>query len=512
VSPGKIFEGEEISGELKESAEVCVIGSGAGGAVIAKELAESGHSVVLLEEGSRWTRDNYPQDPVEVFRKMYRDNGGTVALGRPPIIMPIGKALGGSTKINSGTCLRTPDKVLRRWRREFGIEGVEPPQMLPYFERVEKMVSATPVKSAVMGRNNEIFLEGAKKLGYSSGPLIRNADENCRGCGICTLGCPTDGKRSTDLNYVPKAVEFGARVYCNARAEKILVKDQQAVGVEGSILDRESGKRKNQFSVKCKILVLGAGAIHTPLLLKRNRIADSSGEVGRNLRIHPGIRVSALFDQEINGYLGVPQAAYVDEFAAEGIMMEGVFVIPLLTAANLPYLGEKNKELMFRYRNLASFGAMIMDETRGVVYQGPRGLPLIRYQLSGDDVKKASRAIAYAAEIWLAAGAQKVYPAVCWMPELTSSKEVRILLQHGVKPSELEMMAFHPMGTCRMGAERRISVVDPYGETWDVKNLFVADASIFPTCLGVNPMESIMAFANRTADYIHKMKLSSDSS
>jgi len=509
VNLGKIFEAKDISGEIKQSSEVCIIGSGAGGAVVAKELAEYGHEVVLIEEGSRWTKENYPRDPIMVFRKMYRDSGGSVTIGKPPVLLPIGKALGGTTKVNSGTCLRTPDKVLHRWRREFGLEGVEPDQMRPYFERVEKIVSATPVGKEIMGRNNEIFLEGAKKLGYSAGPLIRNANENCHGCGICTLGCPTDGKRSTDLNYIPQAVSFGARVYCEARAEKIIVKDGQISGIEGSILDPESGKPKTRFSVTCKILVLCAGAIHTPLLLKRNGLANSSGQVGKNLRIHPGIRVSAIFDQDINGYLGVPQSAYVDEFADEGIMMEGVFVVPFLTAPMLPFLGEKNKELMFHYKNIAAFGAMIMDETRGTVFQGPFGLPLIRYQLCEEDIKKASRAVAYASEIWLAAGAKRVFPAVCWMPEINSIKQVRTLIQRGIRPGELEMMAFHPMGTCQMGAERRTSVVDPYGESWDVKNLFIADASIFPTCLGVNPMESIMAFANRTADYIHRMKLNS---
>ena len=507
MSAGKIIEGFEISTEIKESADVCVIGSGAGGAVVAKELAERGHSVVLVEEGGRWTKETYPKDPLEVFFKMYRDRGITSALGRPPVPLPIGRCLGGTTKVNSGTCFRTPDKVLRRWRREFGIEGIEPEQMRPYFEKVEKIIHAQPVSPRVMGRNNEIVLEGAKKLGYSCGPLMRNADEDCQGCGICTLGCPTDGKKSTDLNYIPMAVENGARVYCDARAERILVKQGEVVGIEGSILDRESQKPKKRFRVDCKILVVCAGAIHTPMLLQKNKICNSSGQVGKNLRIHPGIRVAALFDEEINGYLGVPQGAYVDEFADEGIMLEGVFVVPFLCAPALPYFGEKNKEIMFKYNNISAFGAMIFDETRGTVRPGPKGLPIISYWLCKEDVKKASKAIAYTAEIYFAAGAKKVYPAVCWMPEMTSIRQVRELLHRGVKASELEMMAFHPMGTCRMGSERNNSVVNPYGESWDVKNLFIADASIFPTCLGVNPMESIMAFATRCADYIHEVKL-----
>jgi len=508
LSTGRIIEGSEISSDVKESAEVCVIGSGAGGAVVAKELSERGHSVVLVEEGGRWSKENYPKDYLQVFFKMYRDAGATVCLGRPPIPMPIGRALGGTTKVNSGTCFRTPDKILRRWRREFGLEGIEPEQMRPYFERVEKIIHAQPVSPRVMGRNNEIVLEGAKKLGYSCGPLVRNADERCEGCGICTLGCPTDGKRSTDLNYIPMAVERGAKIYCNARAEKILVKQGEVVGIEGSILDPQTQKPKARFSVKCKILVLCAGAIHTPLLLMKNKIANSSGEVGKNLRIHPGIRVSGLFDEEIKGYLGVPQGAYVDEFVDEGIMLEGVFVIPFLCAPALPYFGEKNKEIMFKYNYISAFGAMIFDETRGRVIPGAKGRPVISYWLCREDVKKASKAIAYTAEIYFAAGAKRVFPAVCWMPEMSSIRDVRTLLQRGVKASELEMMAFHPMGTCRMGSERKNSVVNPYCESWDVKNLFIADASIFPTCLGVNPMESIMAFANRCADYIHQIKLS----
>jgi len=504
---GKIIEGWEISGQVQESAEVCVIGSGAGGAVVAKELSELGHSVVLLEEGARWTKENYPKNPMEVFREMYRDGGATICIGRPPIMMPIGKALGGTTKVNSGTCLRTPDKVLRRWRREFGIEGVEPEQIKPYFDRVEKIVEARPVSKEVMGKNNEKFLEGAKKLGYSCGPLIRNANQLCAGCGICTLGCPTDGKRSTDLNYIPLAVNFGAKIYCNTRAEKILVKQGQVVGVEGAIFKPGDKKKKYRIRVSCPILVLCAGAIHTPILLMKNRVANSSGQVGKNLRIHPGIRVSALFDEEINGHLGVPQAGYVDEFADEGIMLEGVFVIPFLTAPGLPYFGEKHKQLMFNYQNLSAFGAMIFDESKGRVKIGPRSLPLIFYQLCKEDIKKASKAIAYASEIWLSAGAKRVFPSVSWMPELSSIHQVRALLEKGLKPGELEMMAFHPMGTCTMGTERISSVVDPYGETWDIKNLFIADASIFPTCLGVNPMESIMAFATRTAHYLHQTKL-----
>jgi choline dehydrogenase-like flavoprotein len=502
-----IYEGKDISQEVKESAEVCVIGSGAGGAVAAKELAEAGHSVVLLEEGGNYTTKDFSRSLVQTFSRLYRDGGTTVALGRPPVAFPIGRCLGGTTTINSGTCFRTPDKILRRWRREFGIEGIEPEQMRPYFERVEKIINVTPVNSGNMGKNGEIVLRGAKKLGYSSGPLLRNV-KDCRGCGVCVMGCPSGAKQPTSVNYVPMAVEHGARVYCDARAEKILVKSGVACGVEGHILERETNKAKHKFSVMAKVVVLSAGAIHSPLLLLRNKLANSSGQVGKNLRLHPGLGVSALMDEEVNGWLGVPQSVYVDEFIDEGIMLEGAFVIPPICAAQLPYSGEKAKDLMFHYKNIALFGTMVFDETRGRVRPGVLGRGLITYNMIREDVKKATRGIAYDAEIFFAAGAKKVFPYIPWMPEMTSVKQVHEILRRGLKPSELKTMAFHPMGTCTMGIDRRYAVVDPYSESFDVKNLFVCDASIFPTCLGVNPMVSIMAFANRSADYIHEMKLS----
>lgn len=502
-----IHEGKEFDREVKLSADAVVIGSGAGGAVMAKELQEKGHSVILLEEGGNQKTRDYGKDPLESFRALYRDSGATVAVGRPVIPFPIGRMLGGTTAVNSGTCFRTPDDILRRWQKECGLPDIEPEVMKPYFDRVEEILTVSEVHSGNMGKNGEIFLRGAKALGYSCGPLRRNQNENCTGCGACTLGCPSDGKRHTGLNYIPMAVEKGCQVYCDFRMEKILVRDGTAVGVTGSVLDRDSGKRRAGFEVAAKVVVISAGAVHTPMLLQKNRLCNSSGQVGRNLRLHPAIRVNAMMDEEVNGWLGVPQGVYVDEFFDEGIMLEGVFVGPLLSAAGLPYFGKRAKDLMFNYPRIASFGAMIHDETRGRVRPGLGRFPFITYWIIKEDLEKAVKAIAYTSKVLFAAGAKKVYPTIPWLPEIDSADRIPEILSGKVKPTEVEMMAFHPMGTTRMGTDSRVSVVDPYGETFDVKNLFVADASLFPSCLGVNPMESIMAFTNRNADYISANRL-----
>jgi len=502
-----IHEGHHFEKDVELSADVVVVGSGAGGAVMAKELQEKGHSVVLLEEGGNYRTSDFSPDPIEAFTNLYRDKGMTVALGRPAVPFPIGRCLGGTTTVNSGTCFRTPESILRKWQLEWDLPDISVDAMTPYFEKIEDFYSVREVHEGNMGKNGEIFLRGARELNYSGGPLKRNMDENCVGCGVCTLGCPTGGKKPTLLNYIPAAVEKGCHVYCDFRAEDILTKNGEALGIRGSVLDRKTGKRKHGFRVKAKLTVLSAGAIHTPMLLQRNRLANSSGELGKNLRLHPGIRVYALMEERVEGWKGVPQGVYVDEFWKEGIMLEGIFVGPLLSAPAMPYFGRKNKELMFQYPHVAAFGAMIHDETRGKVRPAPLRKPYITYHLIKEDLRKAVRAIGYTAEIFFAAGAKRVYPTIPWLPEIKDRSEIGDILTGHVRSSDLEMMAFHPMGTCRMGNSAKKSVVGPYGETFDVKNLFVADAGLFPSCLGVNPMESIMAFANRNADYIHENKL-----
>lgn len=502
-----VHEGKEFDRHQNLSADVVVVGSGAGGPVVAKELQEKGHSVILLEEGGYYRTQDFTSDVIGAFRRLYRDSGYSMAWGLPPVAFPLGRCLGGTTTVNSGTCFRTPDHILHKWQREWNLPDISPEQMRPYFERVEKILPVNEVHAGNMGKNGEIFLRGAKALGYSGGPLKRNVDEKCVGCGVCSLGCPTEGKRPTLLNYIPMAAERGCEVYCDFRVEKIMTRGGSAIGVEGSVLDRKTNQRKTGFTARAKIVVLACGTIYTPLLLQQNRLANGSGEVGKNLRLHPAVRVNALMDEEVKGWLGVPQAVYVDEFWDEGIILEGVFVGPILSAPMLPYFGVKNKELMFNYGKIAVMGVMVHDETRGRVRSGPFRRPFITYFLEKEDFRKAVKGIAYTAEIFFAAGAIRVFLGLPWLPEIKSKKQIGDLLTGPIKPNQLEMMAFHPMGTTRMGTDMRKSVTDPYGETFDVKNLFVADASLFPSCLGVNPMESIMAFANRNADYIHAKKL-----
>lgn len=499
-----IYFYKDIPGRLEDSADVCVVGSGAGGAVFAKEIAEGGRSVILLEEGGFYTSKDFTRNPVEMFAKLYRDMGMTTAFGlpgHPPILVPLGKCLGGTTVINSGTCFRTPDSVLFKWTKESGIERCMPDDMAVFFERVEKIINVTPVTDDIMGKNGLKFREGVKKLGYSGGPIKRNM-KDCRGCGTCVFGCPHDSKQAMHVTYIPLASEKGARIYTHCRVEKIITDGSRVKGVSGTILEPGTERPTGKFTIHASVVAIACGAILTPVLLLENKIANSSGEVGKNFRLHPGIRVIAVYDEVINGWLGVPQSYYVDEFFFEGIMLEGVFVPPEIGAMGMPFIGEKHKEILADYKYIGAFGAMASDTSKGRVFSRGIGKPLIIYNLNREDARKLGKAVAITSKIFFSAGAKRVYPSIYGFLTLNSIDDCKKIENARINPYQLECMAFHPMGTCRMGVDPKKSVVNSFGETHDIKNLFIVDASIFPSSLGVNPQESIMAFSTRSAFHV----------
>lgn len=491
---------EEIRGPVEERADAVVIGSGAGGAVVAKELAEAGLSVVVLEEGGHFTVKDFNRRPADMVPLLYRDSGSTTALGRPAIPIPLGKTVGGTTTINSGTCFRTPAKVLDSWTKPpHGLEKAGPDDIAPFYERVEKVINVIPVKKELWGRNALVVRRGADALGYHHGPLLRNVNDRCRGCGVCCFGCPSDAKMAMHLSYLPRAVSAGARIYSHCRAERVLVENGKAIGVGGTLLSPHDSRDAFPIEVRAQAVILAAGTLMSPLFLLKNRICNSSGEVGRNLTIHPASRVAALMDEDVWGWRGVPQGYMIDEFADEGIMMEGVQGPPALIGPALPFLGERFAELLKDIRRIATFGAMVSDTSAGTVRVERGWRPLILYQINEYDTRRIVKAIALMSKVFLAAGAKRVFPAVHSHPEVRTMAEADALMNAPVRPDEIELVAFHPLGTCRMGFDPRSSVVDSWCQSHDLGNFYIIDGSIFPSSLGVNPQLTIMAFATRAA-------------
>lgn len=494
---------ENISGNFSETADVCIIGSGAGGASAARELAEKGLRVVVLEEGSRFSIKNFNQDPAEMMGMMYRDAGTTLALGVPPIAVTLGKCLGGTTTINSATCFRTPERVVQKWAEQYDCAGLTYDELCPWFDKVEADISVTDLSEDILGEGYRIVKRGADKLGLGIKPLQHNV-KGCEGAGVCQWGCIKGAKQSADVVYMPKADAAGAMIYTNCQARKIMTEAGRVIGVKGRVLDPRTGRGAWSFEIRARVVCVATGTMLTPAFLLRQQLANSSGLVGRGLTVHPCGRVVAEMNQEVKGHHGVSQGGLIDAFADEGIMLEGIFVPPGVMAMALPGVGQEHKRLARRYNNLAAFGVLVSDTTRGRVFRPwLPGYPFTAwYSINHVDTEKLRKGIGIVADIFFAAGAERVYTGCFKMPEIRTPAELERFKTMRVKPWHFEIMSFHPLGTCRMGNSPGTSVVDLNLETHDVKGLFITDGSIFPSSLGVNPQVSIMAFAGRAADYI----------
>ncbi|ABW66804.1 GMC family oxidoreductase N-terminal domain-containing protein [Desulfosudis oleivorans] len=497
-----IKEYKDIAGDIEETVDVCVIGTGAGGAVVAADLAEKGLRVAVLEEGSRFTIKNFNQDPADMMAMMYRDDGFTVTLGLPPVSLPLGKAVGGTTIINSATCFRTPKPVVEKWADRYDCAGLSYDTLAPYFDGVEKAISVVELSEDVLGKNYQIVRRGAKKLGIETKPLKHNV-KGCEGAGVCQWGCVKQAKQSTDLAYIPRADKAGARIYANCRAKRIVTEAGRVVGVKGRVVNPANGRETGSFFIRARIVCAAMGSMITPAFLLKNRLANVSGQVGRNLTIHPCGRVVAEMDEVVNGHHGVSQGGFIDAFADEGIMLEGIFIPPGVMGLALPGMGQKHKALARAYNNIAAFGVMVSDTTRGRILPGLPGYAYTAwYSLNQADAETLRKGVGILADIFFAAGARRVFTGCFKLPEITGKQELERFKTMPIRPWHFELMAFHPLGTCRMGNNPRSAVVNLNLESHDVKGLFITDGSVFPSSLGVNPQVTIMAFAARAADYI----------
>jgi choline dehydrogenase-like flavoprotein len=460
-------------------ADVCVVGAGAGGAVVAAELAEGGARVVVLDQGPRHDPDDFTARPPEMLARLYRDGGQTATLGTPPILLPLGSGLGGTTLVNSGTCFRTPPHVLERWARDFGLE-LDEATLRPCFERVERALSVAEVSPELAGANAAVARRGAERLGWSHGYLRRNA-RGCVGSGVCVFGCPTSAKQHTGITYIPRASAAGARIVTGAEVREVRVEGGRVRGVGARLAH---GRR---LEVRAPTVVVACGTIHTPSLLERSGLADASGQRGRNLALHPATAAFARMEEVVDMARGVPQSFYIDEFAAEGIMFEGVAGPPAYAAMALPLTGDAHANAMSDYRRLAQFGLMVSDSSRGRV-RTIGGRPVIRYDLCAEDVAKFRSGLARMRELFLAAGAREVYlPLPAGLPPARA------------RARDLTLMGFHPLGTARADARASHGVTDGDLALHGVAGLHVADGSVVPSALGVNPQLTIMALATRLA-------------
>jgi len=476
-----------------EQCDVVIVGSGAGGASAATVLAEAGLDVVVLEAGEHFTRDSYPHDPIEAVTSLYREAGLTVAEGRPPVPVPVARAVGGTTVINSGTCFRAPEPVLRNWDEEYGVGWAT--DLDAEYSEAEEFLRVTPLDPERMGRNGQLAMEGARALGASGGPISRNAG-NCVQCSSCPFGCTIDAKRGMHVSYLPRAVAAGARVRQRVEVQRILIEDGRAVGVECLAAAGEHNGNRRRYTVRARAVTAAGGALGTPELLLRSGLGGD--QVGRNLHLHPAAWIGARYPEEVRGWDGVMQSYYIDEWEPQSILLEATFTPLPFGGAWLLGTGRKHQEAMLGFSHIGSIGVHLSDRSSGRIGLSGDGSLRASYRLTDDDARRLAFGIARAAEIHFAAGATEVYPNIGRIGVLKFD-QLADFEATAIKPSELRLEAFHPMGSARIAADPAKGVCSPDGAVNGVDDLYVADGSLFPTSVGVNPMMTIIAFSTRIA-------------
>lgn len=491
----RVHAGEALGGDTALDCDVVVVGTGAGGAVVGRELAEAGLAVVFVEEGRYFERGDFTGRAFDMQQKLYRRGGGTFSLGNVGIPIPLGQTVGGTTTVNSGTCYRTPDRVLREWQRDLGLSELGPDQLGPYFDRVERVLGVEHAKAALLGGNGRVIARGCDALGFTRhGPLKRNAPA-CDGQGVCVFGCPTDAKRSTNVSYIPLALRAGAELFSNAKMTRILVEGGRAVGVVAKTADGST------LTIRARSVVIACGSIMTPIVLGQQGLANRSGQLGKNLSIHPACGALAEFEEQILGWKGIPQGYGIEDLHEEGILFEGA-MLPLemsLTVTNL--IGPELVRLAESFDHVASFGFLVEDHSRGSV-TSVLGQPVIRYSLGDHDVAHIKRGVDVLAQVFFAAGAHRIHTPIAGFDVLESADDLAKLRRATIRARDLDVSAYHPLGTARMGVDPSRSVVDQDHQCHDTRGLYVVDGASVPSSLGVNPQVTIMAMATRAAEKI----------
>ncbi len=502
MNEGIILQGSVVSKNLEMEADAVIVGSGCAGAVTAGELQDAGISCVVLEEGGHYTREQYGRfTPAESLRYLYRDYGASVVLGRgdtPNIYLLLGKCVGGGSVVNGGVCFRTPDYVIDGWRNDHGLTEITHEEMGKAFDRVEERLAIAPVPEDLHLGGVRRFRDASNRLGYHGYTISRNV-KDCDGCCRCIFGCPHDAKRNVLVTYLERALKRGTRIVSEARVEKILTKGGKAVGVEARVIQPLSKAKLHRIRVRAKVVILAAGAVHTPILLLKNRLANSSGQVGRNLTLHPAARAYGYFDDEVDKDRGAMQSYVIDEFYGEAIKLITIAIPPEILAATLPGFGRANLDLMARANHFSAFGTMISDVSTGRIRPGPFQTPIMTYRMLPQDKARLVKAVKLLGKIYFEAGARKVYLPFQLHHEAATPAELEALAPEAIAGQEIESSAQHPLGTCRMGKAPKSSVVGPWNETHDVKDLYIFDGSVIPTSVAVNPQVTIMGLATRAA-------------
>jgi hypothetical protein len=510
-----IVQGAELIREgrdVQEQCDVCVIGSGCGGATLARRIAAAGKSVVIVERGGYYTKDDFDQRELDMLAKI--DGGrGLHASVDSSVALTYGNNVGGASVHYWADSYRTPLDRLAEWRDDFGLEKHGADELSGFFDVIERDLNVHLAEDAYANRMNLAFASGAKALGWSVAK-VPQARKACRASGHCMQGCAYDAKQSQLVTHIPQAIEQGARLYADTSAEALLFAGRRATRLRCRVLDRATGRAAGpEVAIDAKTFVVAAGGYGTPDFLLRQSLPLPLPHLGQHFFCNPCPMVHAVFDHDIIQWRNIPAAWGVDEFrlaryegprrvfgrAGKSNYREGGYLLmpnqlhPGMLAAVLPGVGESHAALM---RSLPRLGGTIswiddVEEGRVSVEQGRR---VVDVPLGGGNGERIRDAWRKQASLLLQAGAREVLFGDAGDTRVRQLSEVEAAVRSlSIRPARNVFAAPHPGGAAVVGFDHRVHGSD---------NLYVADPSVFPSPPSVDPSLSIMAFSYVAADAV----------
>ena len=493
--------------------DVAIAGSGAGAGITAELLSRAGLRVVIIEEGPLRSSTDFDQHEARAYPSLYQESAARKTADKAINILQ-GRCVGGSTTVNWTSSFRTPAATLEHWRTHFGLAGYDDDALAPYFAQAERRLSIGPWL-APPNENNDLLRRGAARLGIPAAAIARNV-KGCWNLGSCGMGCPTNAKQSMLVTTIPAALDSGARLLVQTRAERLewangRVREIVCVPVT------PSGARApgNEVHVVARHYVLSAGAINSPALLLRSGAPDPHGRLGTRTFLHPVALSAAVMPGAVEGWQGAPQTIYTDHFLNTqpvdgpiGFKLEAPPLHPVIFASTMVGLGREQAQLLAGFPNTHVLLALLRDgfhpqAAGGSVKLQGDGTPVLDYPLTPFIMDGARRALLAMAEIQFAAGAREVLPVHESAQPYASWNEARTAIASlAMEPLLLKLVSAHVMGGCGASGSEPLGVVRPDGVHWQLDNLSVHDGSIFPTSIGANPQLSIYGIVNRLAQQL----------
>ena len=498
-----------LDGDTTLSCDAVVIGSGAGGGVVAGELSAAGKDVIVLEQGGYYNEADFNQLELVMMRRLYYQ-GGFAATSDAATALIAGGCLGGGTVVNYSTSFRSPDWLRQEWANRYGLTAFASDEYTASMDAVYERLGVNASHNRVSARER-VLERGMRQLGWHTAYMPRNV-QGCTqdaACGFCGYGCQIGAKQSTLKTYLMDAYRRRARIVVNCTVDRVLIENGRAVGVRATV--RQPEMPAFTLIVRSRAVVAAAGAIETPALLLRSAVPSKA--VGKSLRLHPSTAVSGIFDEDIRPWEGTLQAVYSDEFADLdgnhfGPKIESAPLHPALLALVTPWREpEGYSRLMRSLPNLSLAGILLRDSGEGQVTTKD-GTARVDYRLSRPDLANLRKGIEAGVRILEAAGAKEIFTSqaayVAYRPGQRGGVDAFLddVDRNGYGAGQMAYVSFHQMGSCRMGNHPATSVIGPDHEAHAVKGLFVADGSAFPSASGVNPMITIMAMAHRASRFI----------